>query len=758
MISGATNTVTATIPVVNPNGIAVNPSTNTIYVPNANLNTVSVISGGGNASTSSMSFTSANVPAAPTGLITTPISSAQIDLSWTAPSDGGSPITGYMIERATGAGPFSTLVASTGTASTTYSDTGLSANTLYTYRVSAINAVGTGPASSTSSATTPSQSFFYIHIHQTFHTHFFNGVPRPEFHLEDHIHFIAMTTPLDITVEATDPSGTVVNYVLPTATATVGVSVACSPPSGSIFPLGMTTVTCTATDALGYTTSKSFKVTVVDTISPNAPVITTTSGTTSDSTPTITGIAEPYSLVKLFDGTAQIGSITATGTGFWSITSSTLSDGAHTILSNVMDASGNTSPNSASIIMIIDTTPPSAPILTTASDATIDNTPTIDGTTESGTTVELFDGATSLGLATVTGTSWTFTSPVLAEGLHSITAKASDAVGNTSVDSNTLSLTVDTTLPIVITSSNIVEEATGASGSTVNYPTATATDNVGVTSGPTCTPSSGSTFAIGVTTVSCVASDAAGNTGTATFTVTIPDTTPPAITVPDTITKEATGPTGAMATFTTSSTDLVDGARPVACTPASGSTFSLGSTTVNCSSSDTRGNTGTATFTVTVVDTTPPSITVPSDVTEISATAIAVALGSPSVSDTVDSSPTLTNDAPPLFPVGATVVTWTVTDDYGNSAAATQSVTILSPAQATTDLTSFANSLGAQTSSLGQVSSVLNDNNPNNDTSACGKLDAFINQVNAKIGKGLTAAQAAQLIGDATAIKDSIGC
>lgn len=79
--------------------------------------------------------------------------SGRIDLSWTAPSNGGSAITGYFIERSLNGVTYSTLVSNTGTTSTTYTDTGLTSAQIYYYRVSAINAVGTGTASSAASAT-----------------------------------------------------------------------------------------------------------------------------------------------------------------------------------------------------------------------------------------------------------------------------------------------------------------------------------------------------------------------------------------------------------------------------------------------------------------------------------------------------------------------------------------------------------------------------------------------------------------------------
>jgi YVTN family beta-propeller protein len=97
------------------------------------------------------------VPSHPTNLFATAVSSSQINLSWTAPTDnGGFDITGYEIERSTDSGStWSTLAVNTGSTGTTYSDTCLSANTTYMYRVSAINGMGTSSPSDTASATTP---------------------------------------------------------------------------------------------------------------------------------------------------------------------------------------------------------------------------------------------------------------------------------------------------------------------------------------------------------------------------------------------------------------------------------------------------------------------------------------------------------------------------------------------------------------------------------------------------------------------------
>ncbi len=90
-------------------------------------------------------------PSPPTGLTATPHSSTEIDLSWSIPTiNGGSPITGYKIERNDGSG-FSAIQ---NTQTTTYQDTGLTPSKPYSYRVSAISSTCTSTPSNVVNATT----------------------------------------------------------------------------------------------------------------------------------------------------------------------------------------------------------------------------------------------------------------------------------------------------------------------------------------------------------------------------------------------------------------------------------------------------------------------------------------------------------------------------------------------------------------------------------------------------------------------------
>jgi hypothetical protein len=227
---------------------------------------------------------------------------------------------------------------------------------------------------------------------------------------------------------------------------------------------------------------------------------------------------------------------------------------------------------------------------------------------------------------------------------------------------------------------NITAEATGPSGAAVTY-SASATDIVDGSVTITCLPVSGSTFALGTTTVDCSASDNAGNTATGTFTVTVRDTTPPALTLPANITKEATGPSGAAVTYTASATDLVDGSRPITCLPASGSTFAIGTTTVTCSASDTRHNTATGTFTVTVVDTTPPTLTLPANITVTGSGGVVVTFTA-SATDLVDGPRPVTCSpaSGSTFAAGhLTTVTCTASDIRHNTASGSFTVTVVAP-------------------------------------------------------------------------------
>jgi len=99
---------------------------------------------------------------------------------------------------------------------------------------------------------------------------------------------------------------------------------------------------------------------------------------------------------------------------------------------------------------------------------------------------------------------------------------------------------------------------------------------------------------------------------------------------------------------------------------------------VTYTATDIYGNVATTTQTVTVTDTTPPTINIQQPATTIEATApqMSVNLGVVTATDIVDGAITPTNNAPTTFPLGVTSITWTATDAAGNTVTVVQQVTV----------------------------------------------------------------------------------
>lgn len=144
--------------------------------------------------------------------------------------------------------------------------------------------------------------------------------------------------------------------------------------------------------------------------------------------------------------------------------STTLGNGQHVFTAIATDAAGNVSASSSGFILNVDTVAPSTPILTSVMDditggvfnaalsngqLTNDARPTLNGTAEAGSTVNIYDGSTLLGTALVqSNNNWSFTPTTpLGNGSHTFTITATDPAGNTSGATAGFTINVDTTAP-----------------------------------------------------------------------------------------------------------------------------------------------------------------------------------------------------------------------------------------------------------------------------------------------------------------------
>ncbi|SVB44619.1 uncharacterized protein METZ01_LOCUS197473, partial [marine metagenome] len=253
-----------------------------------------------------------------------------------------------------------------------------------------------------------------------------------------------------------------------------------------------------------------------------------------------------------------------------------------------------------------------------------------------------------------------------------VTWTATDVVGNTSTTEQKV-IVVDTTTPDLTIPEDQIVEATSIEETLVEIGEAEANDITGISS---ITNNAPEVFSLGSTVVTWASIDNNGNSTTYEQTITVVDTTSPSIFVPADIVAEAVDPVlnfielGDATTYDHVGVDSITNDRP--------DSFSFGSTTVTWTAVDTSGNISTGTQIVTIVDTTMPEIIAPSDVTvEAAGTSNTVVdTGDATIYDIIQVD-SVTSDSPDTFPLGETVITWTATDSSGNSATATQTVTVV---------------------------------------------------------------------------------
>jgi len=216
---------------------------------------------------------------------------------------------------------------------------------------------------------------------------------------------------------------------------------------------GSHSIKATSTDAAGNTSAYSSTNTfTVDTVAPDAPVVTLPAdgSTVTTTTPTFSGTAEANSKVRIYVDAVLVDSTTADGSGNWSKVSATLSQGNHTIKVTATDAVGNTSVFSNMNTFTIDTVAPSTPVVSTPVNGSYVTTatPTFSGTAEANSKVRIYvDGALVDSTTADESGNWSKVSATLSQGNHSIKVTATDAAGNTSGYSSTSTFSVDTVAP-----------------------------------------------------------------------------------------------------------------------------------------------------------------------------------------------------------------------------------------------------------------------------------------------------------------------
>jgi uncharacterized repeat protein (TIGR01451 family) len=443
------------------------------------------------------------------------------------------------------------------------------------------------------------------------------------------------------------------------------------------------------------------------------------------------------------------------------------------------DAAGNTSTGVQQVT--VTESPAIPPTITAPADATYQCASEVPAASPSQATASDNCGAPTVTVSeTNNGGAGTTASPLVITRTYT----ATDASNNTASATQTITV-IDNTAPVV-TAPGPVTLYTGPNASSCGvtvsdldgtFGTGSATDNCsGVGAVTRSGVPSGNVFPVGNTTLTYSATDAHGNTGTATQIVTVIDNTPPVVTAPANVTAY-TGPGATScgtvvsdATLgTATANDNCPGIGSITRTGVpSGNAFPVGNTTITYSVTDAHGNSSSATQTVTVIDNTLPQISCPANITiEPTCPSGAIATYTAPVGTDNCPNPVTTRTAGlasgSVFPIGTTTVTHSVTDANGNGPVSCNfTVTVLTPQAVVQNLINSVNAsslTGPQKngliSKLNAALTAINGGGGN----ACAKLSDFVNSVGTLISHGdISAATGNAWISSANHVRNTIGC
>jgi len=461
-----------------------------------------------------------------------------------------------------------------------------------------------------------------------------------------------------------------------------------SPAAGTLVGLGPHTVTVTATDGAGNSSSCTTTFTVNDT---TPPMVTCPADSSASADANCQAAVPNYAASAT--ASDNCGPVTKTQ----SPAAGTLVGlGPHTVTVTATDGAGNSS-SCTTTFTVNDTTPPMVT-------CPVDSSASADANCQAAVPNYAASANATDNCGPVTKTQSPAAGTLVGLGPHTVTVTATDGAGNSSSCTTTFTVN-DTTAPVVTCPANSSASADANCQAAVpNYAaSATATDNCGPVT-KTQSPAAGTLVGLGPHTVTVTATDGAGNSSSCTTTFTVNDTTAPTLTCPANSSASADANCQAAVPNYAASATASDNCGPVTKTqsPAAGTLVGLGPHTVTVTATDGAGNNTSCTTTFTVNDTTPPVVTCPAPssaaadpgtckapVPNYAASATASDNCSPSGSITKTQSPAAGTQVGP----GPHTVTVTATDQAGNSSTCTTVFTV-------TDATGPVITLNGQTPSM----------------------------------------------------------